>query len=111
MDAPLHHNYEVRSDSVYFDDIPDLEIGEELLDLASHIIETKKARFDPEKFKDHYQEAVLDLIRAGAPDLGGARCCAWAGGRPAMMQQCNRRLRWQPSNCQLSLQGSKSSTG
>jgi non-homologous end joining protein Ku len=104
MGTTLHHNYEVRSDSVYFDDIPDLEIGE-LLDLASHIIETKKARFDPEKFKDHYQEAV--------PDLGGARCCAWwmAGERPAMMQQCNRRLRWQPSNCQLSLQGSKSSPG
>jgi non-homologous end joining protein Ku len=38
-------------------------IGEELLDLASHVIETKKARFDPEKFKDHYQEAVVDLIR------------------------------------------------
>jgi non-homologous end joining protein Ku len=42
-------------------------IGEALLDLASHIIETKKARFDPEKFKDHYQEAVVDLIRARGP--------------------------------------------
>ena len=66
----LHHNYEVRSDSVYFGDIPDLEIGKELLDLASHIIETKKASFDPEKFKDRYQEAVVDLIRskrAGRP--------------------------------------------
>src|SRR3984893_1039392 len=66
----LHHNYEVRSDSVYFDDIPDLEIGKELLDLASHIIETKKASFDPEKFKDRYQDAVVDLIhskRAGRP--------------------------------------------
>jgi DNA end-binding protein Ku len=60
----------VRSDSVYFDDIPDLEIGKELLDLASHIIETKKASFDPEKFKDRYQDAVVDLIhskRAGRP--------------------------------------------
>lgn len=45
-------------------------IGEALLDLASHIIETKKARFDPEKFKDHYQEAVVDLYSraGGAPD-------------------------------------------
>jgi len=63
MGTTLHHNYEVRSDNVYFGDIPDLEIGKELLDLASHIIETKKASFDPEKFKDHYQEAVVDLIR------------------------------------------------
>jgi hypothetical protein len=41
------------------------------------------------------------------------RGCAWwiaGGGRPATMQQCNRRLRWQPSDCRLSLQGTKSST-
>ena len=66
----LHHDYEVRSDSVYFGDIQDLEIGKEMLDLASHIIETKKASFDPEKFKDRYQEAVVELIRskrAGRP--------------------------------------------
>ena len=70
MGTTLHHNYEVRTDSVYFDDIPDVEIGKELLDLASHIIETKKASFDPEKIKDRYQEAVVDLIRskrAGRP--------------------------------------------
>jgi DNA end-binding protein Ku len=66
MGTTLHHNYEVRSDSVYFDDIPDLEIGEELLDLASHIIETKKASFNPEKFKDRYQDAVVDLIHSSA---------------------------------------------
>src|SRR5882757_6516237 len=70
MGTTLHHNYEVRSDSVYFDGIPELEIGKELLDLASHIMETKKASFDPEKFKDNYQEAVVNLIRskrAGRP--------------------------------------------
>jgi hypothetical protein len=42
MGTPLHHDYEVRSDSVYFGDIQDLDIGKEMLDLASHIIETKK---------------------------------------------------------------------
>ncbi len=70
MGTTLHHNYEVRSDSADFADIPDLDISKELLDLASHIIETKKASFDPEKFRDRYQEAVVDLIhskRAGRP--------------------------------------------
>jgi DNA end-binding protein Ku len=70
MGTTLHHNYEVRSDSTYFEDIPNLEIGKEMLDLASHIVETKKASFDPEQFKDRYQEAVVDLIRskrAGRP--------------------------------------------
>jgi DNA end-binding protein Ku len=66
----LHYNYEVRNDRAYFDDIPDLEIGKELLDLATHIIDTKKTSFNPAKFKDQYQEAVVDLIRskrAGKP--------------------------------------------
>jgi len=66
----LHHNYEVRCDSVYFDEISDLRIGKELLDLASHIIDTKKASFEPEKFRDQYREAVINLIRskqAGKP--------------------------------------------
>ena len=64
MGTTLHHNYEVRSDSTYFDDIPNLEIGKEMLDLASHIVATKKTSFDPEKFKDRYQEAVVGLIRS-----------------------------------------------
>jgi non-homologous end joining protein Ku len=41
-------------------------IGEELLDLTYHIIEKKKNKIDRVKFKDHYQEAVVDLYsRAG----------------------------------------------
>ncbi|MGH6839968.1 MAG: Ku protein [Methylocella sp.] len=74
----LHHNYEVRNDSAYFDDIPDLKIGKELLDLASHIIDTKKASFNPAEFKDHYQEAVVDLIRAKRE------------GKPAQVQHAPR---------------------
>ncbi len=49
MGTTLHHNYEVRSDSDYFDDIPDLEIGKELLDLASHFNKTKKQRLPAKK--------------------------------------------------------------
>jgi len=36
MGTTLHHDYEVRSDSVYFGDIQDLDICKEMLDLASH---------------------------------------------------------------------------
>lgn len=64
MGTTLHHNYEVRDEKAYFEEIPKLEIGKDLLDLASHILETKKAKFDPAKFKDHYQDAVVDLIRS-----------------------------------------------
>jgi DNA end-binding protein Ku len=64
MGATLHYDYEVRDDAAYFDSIPKVEIAKEMLDLASHIIDTKMARFDPTKFKDRYQDAVVDLVRA-----------------------------------------------
>ncbi len=60
----LRYAYEVRAEGAYFDEIPKVEISKELLDLASHIIDTKAGRFEPSGFKDRYQEAVVELIRA-----------------------------------------------
>ena len=54
----------MRDDKAYFDEIPEVEIGKEMLDLALHIIDSKMGKFDPASFKDAYQEAVVDLIRA-----------------------------------------------
>lgn len=64
LGTTLRYSYEVRDAGAYFDDIPKVELGKELLDLASHIIDTKKGRFQPEEFKDRYQDAVVALIRA-----------------------------------------------
>jgi DNA end-binding protein Ku len=39
-----------------------------MLDLAKHIVSHKARTFDPEKFEDHYETALVDLInqkRAG----------------------------------------------
>src|ERR1700682_2272889 len=39
-----------------------------MLDLAKHIVNQKSATFDPEKFEDHYEAALAELInqkRAG----------------------------------------------
>ena len=33
-----------------------------MLDLAKHIVMSKKADFEPEKFEDHYEQALADLI-------------------------------------------------
>ena len=60
----LRYAYEVRAAGGYFDEIPKVEISKELLDLASHIIDTKAGTFQPEDFKDRYQDAVVELIRA-----------------------------------------------
>lgn len=66
----LRYPYEVRSESEYFDEIQDVKVTKDMLDLAKHIVEQKSAHFQPDKFEDHYEAALVDLInskRAGKP--------------------------------------------
>ena len=75
LGTTLRYAYEVRESGAYFDDIPKVELTKELLDLASHIIDTKAGKFQPQDFKDRYQDAVVALIRAkqeGRPLPGDA---------------------------------------
>jgi DNA end-binding protein Ku len=51
-----------------------------MLDLAKHIVETKSGHFEPDKFEDHYEAALQDLLekkkngmpipKAAAPSKG-----------------------------------------
>jgi DNA end-binding protein Ku len=34
-----------------------------LLELASHIVETKSGHFEPEKFEDQYEDALKELLK------------------------------------------------
>ena len=64
----LRYPYEVRSEAEYFDDIQDVKVTKDMLDLARHIVNQKAGRFAPEKFEDHYETALIELInekRAG----------------------------------------------
>ncbi|MEY9748621.1 DNA end-binding protein Ku [Bradyrhizobium japonicum] len=64
----LRYPYEVRSEQEYFDEIQDVKVTKDMLDLARHIVNQKAGRFDPEKFEDHYETALIELInqkRAG----------------------------------------------
>src|ERR1019366_6572388 len=58
----LRYPYEVRDASEYFDDIQDMKITKDMLDLAKHIVEQKSGTFEPEKFEDHYEAALIELI-------------------------------------------------
>jgi DNA end-binding protein Ku len=60
----LHFDYEIRSASEAFADIPELQIQPEMLDLAKHIIQTKQGAFDPRQYEDRYEAALADLIKA-----------------------------------------------
>jgi DNA end-binding protein Ku len=60
----LRYKNEVRDERSYFDDIPDVKVARDMLDLAKHILQTKKAEFDPTKFEDRYESALRKLIAA-----------------------------------------------
>jgi DNA end-binding protein Ku len=62
----LHYPYEVREPQSYFDDIPKGNTPKEMLDLATHIIETMTGHFQPKKFEDRYEDALRDLIKRKA---------------------------------------------
>jgi DNA end-binding protein Ku len=60
----LNFDYEVRSADDAFSEIGDLKIKGEMLDLAKHIISTKKGKFDPSSFEDRYEDALAELVKA-----------------------------------------------
>jgi len=60
----LNFDYEVRAADAAFEGLSKRKIDGEMLDLAKHIIETKRGRFDPSRFDDRYETALADLVRA-----------------------------------------------
>ena len=60
----LNFDYEIRSAEDAFHDVPEMKIKGEMLELAKHIINTKKGSFDPSEFKDRYEAALAELVKA-----------------------------------------------
>lgn len=60
----LNFSYEVRSETSVFKSIPDIEFDDEMLELASHIIEKRAGAFDPADYSDRYNDALAELVKA-----------------------------------------------
>ena len=60
----LRYKNEVRDEREYFDDIPNVKVPRDMVELAEHILESKRGHFDPSKFEDRYEDALRDLIKA-----------------------------------------------
>jgi DNA end-binding protein Ku len=63
LGVTLRYPYEIRKEDQYFDEIEDEKIPKDMLELASHIVETKSGHFNPDKFEDHYEEALKELLK------------------------------------------------
>jgi Ku protein len=70
LGTTLRYPYELRDEGEYFDDIRNPKISKDMVELASHILDSKAAHFDPSKFKDEYENALKTLVKrkaAGKP--------------------------------------------
>ena len=63
LGVTLRYPYEVRKEDEYFQDIEDEKIPKDMMELASHIVETKSGHFEPEKFEDQYEDALKELLK------------------------------------------------
>ena len=64
MATALRYKSEVRDEKAYFDGIKDIKVSPDMLKLAVQILESKRGRFDPAKFEDRYESALMQLIEA-----------------------------------------------
>jgi DNA end-binding protein Ku len=70
MGTTLLYPYELRSDEAVFEEIPDMKLPDQMVGLAEDIIDRMTGEFEPDKFEDRYEQAMIELIRskqAGLP--------------------------------------------
>ena len=63
MGVTLRYPYEIRKEDDYFSDIPEEKIPNDMLELATHIVDSKTGDFEPAKFADQYEDAVRELLK------------------------------------------------
>ena len=76
----LRNPKEVRNSAEYFAEIPEAKVDPEMLQLAEKLIEQKVSAFDPAKYEDRYEAALMQVIKeklkghkpvvAAAPERG-----------------------------------------
>ncbi|MDG4852463.1 MULTISPECIES: Ku protein [unclassified Mesorhizobium] len=64
MLTTLRYGDTVREPAGVFAEIKSGKPDSEMIGLAEHIIDKQKGKFDPTEFRDRYQEALLELVRA-----------------------------------------------
>ena len=79
----LHYPDELRDSEPMFSAIEDAKVDEELLDLATSLIEKKTAPFNAENFTDRYAEALRALLDARQKNKKTPRAPTGEDDRPS----------------------------
>jgi DNA end-binding protein Ku len=64
MAYTMRYAEELRNPAEYFGEIKKVAVDEDQLSLAKELIKRKAAKFAPEKFKDEYEAALRELVKA-----------------------------------------------
>ncbi|MEO1969898.1 MAG: Ku protein [Sphingomonadaceae bacterium] len=72
----LRYADEVRKGQAFFTEIDAIKPDEELLDLATTLIDKRTAPFDAASFQDHYADALMKLIEKKAKSKSGKKVLA-----------------------------------
>ena len=59
----LRPKNEVRDEKDYLMRLENIKVPADMLKLATHILETKRGHFEPDKFEDRYENALTALIK------------------------------------------------
>jgi len=62
--STLHAANEVRNAEPYFEEIRDGKVNPDYMQLATGLIKSKLGGFDPSEFRDRYQDALVELVKA-----------------------------------------------
>jgi DNA end-binding protein Ku len=60
----LRYQDEIRDQNDYFSEIESKKVAKDMLELAEHILKTKRGHFNPTKYSDRYEDALKVLIKA-----------------------------------------------
>lgn len=60
----LRYDKTVRQPDEVFDDIGEPKLDKKMIDLATRLVDKKDAKFDPSKFEDKYEAALMELVRS-----------------------------------------------
>src|SRR5215470_13262777 len=73
MGTTLLYPYEIRSEESVFEEIPEMKLPDQMVGLAEEIIDRMSGEFEPQKFEDRYENAMIELIRSKQAGLPTAR--------------------------------------
>ena len=73
LGTTLRYPYELRDEDEYFDDIKSPKISKDMIELASHILDTKAAHFDPVEIQGRVRERAEGAGAGARPPASRSR--------------------------------------